>query len=382
MKLLRIISLIIIIVMAGSGCSALELNDAAIVAGIGMELEDQQLRVSLQLAQPVLPGQSSSLSAPPFKVVSETGRSFNESLKKIGLSFPREPLLSQANLIILGEKLSQTDLALVADASIRSPNIRKNSVIAVARAASPEEIFNTEVLMESLSATAIPKMLKNQESQIGIYKSVTYDEFLNKLSTPGIEAVAPQVTLFNSSNGKTIKLDGTAVFKGRRMVGYLNSRESRGFRFITPGRIAGGIINIPAPFDDPGMVAIELTRSQTIVKPELQDGKIVMKIEYVGEGNYYEQTSAADIFKLENIPALETLTEQAVKGDIMACISKSQKLGSDIFGWGKLVSSWDPDLWKQAENNWDKIFPGINAEINVKFDIRRSYLTDKSLVLK
>ncbi len=382
MKLLRIIGLIII-VLAGSGCSAArELNDAAIVAGIGMELEDQQLKVSLQLAQPALSGQSSSSSGPPFKVVSETGRSFNESLKKIGLSFPREPLLSQANLIILGEKLSKTDLALVADASLRNPSIRKNSVVAVARAASPEDIFNTEVLMESLSASAIPKMLKNQESQIGIYKSVTYDEFLNKLSTPGIEAVAPQVTLFDSLNGKTVKLEGTAVFKGRRMVGSLNSRESRGFRFITPGRMAGGIINIPAPFDDPGMVAMELTRSQTIVKPELQDGKIVMKIEYVGEGNYYEQTSSADILSLENIPVLETLTEQAIKADIKACISKSQKLGSDIFGWGNMVNSWDPDLWKQAENDWDKIFPGINAEITVKFDIRRSYLTDRSMVLK
>ncbi len=376
---LRIIILIIIVLII-PGCNVRELDDAAIVAGIGIELEDQQLKVSLQLAQPTLPGSSSS--GPGFKVASETGRSFTESLRKIMLSFPRSPILSQANLIILGEKLCSTDLALIADGSLRNPDIRKNADVVVVRAASPEDIFNTPVLMETLSASAIPKMIKNQEGLIGIYSSVTFGEFLGKLSAPGVEAVAPQVTIFNTINGKTIKLEGTAVFKGRKMVGYLNARESRGLRFLTPGRMAGGIINIPAPFNSPGTVAVELSRSQSKIKPELVDGKIVMQIECIGEGNYYEQTSPADILTLENIPILENLVEQSIKADIMACISQAQKLDSDILGWGTMINGKDPDLWKQVENNWDKIFSGVNAQITVKFNIRRAYLTDKSLLLE
>ncbi len=379
MRTLRLTVIMIIVILAGAGCQTQELNESAIVAGIGMDLEDEQIRVSLQLASPTAVGQAAGSDGPAFEVISEKGRSFTESIRKIMLSFPRNPLLSQAELVILGEELAGTDLAWIGDVSLRNPDIRKNTTVVVARNATPEEILNTEVPLESLSAAAIPKMLEIQENLVGIYQPVTFNQFLNNLSQTGVEAVAPQVSLFNSINGKAIQLDGTSVFKGRKMVGHLNARESRGFRFINPGRIEGGLINIPAPSGS-GRVGIELTRSQTKVEPLIANGQITIRINYIGEGNYYEQTSTEDILKLENIPILENLTEQEIKSDIQACINQAQKLESDILGWGNMVNGKDPDLWAKIQDDWDQMFPQVQTEIIVKFNIRRTYLADQSLV--
>jgi Ger(x)C family germination protein len=360
------------------GCQTQELNESGVVAGLGIDLEEEELQVSMQMARPALPGQSSG-SEPAFEVVSAKGRSLSEGLRKITLLFPRNPLVAQANLLVIGEELAKTDLALIADSILRNPSIRKNAVVVVAREVSPKDVLNTQVAMESLSATAIPRMLRNQERQMGIYQEVSLEEFLNKLARPGVDPTAPAVTLIDSINGKAIRLEGTAVFKGREMAGYLDSRESRGLRFLNPGRIQGGLINIPAPFEGPGRVGIEIIRSQTKVEAANTDGQIVMRITYIGEGNYYEQTGEADILRLENIPVLESICAEQIKSDMQACIKQAQKLKSDIFGWGNIVYSQHPAVWAELGPDWEEIFPGVKTEIKVEFELRRTYVTDQSL---
>lgn len=63
-------------------------------------------------------------------------------------------------------------------------------------------------------------------------------------------------------------------------------------------------------------------------------------------------------------------------------IRKAQSLNSDIFGWGYSVYRSDPATWKAIEKDWDQRFPEIPYELNVEFDLRRSYLTDRSFVFR
>ena len=152
-----ILLLFIMVLFIIGGCQTQELNESGVVAGLGIDLEEEELQVSMQMARPDLPGQSSG-SEPAFEVVSAKGRSLSEGLRKITLLFPRNPLVAQANLLVIGEELAKTDLALIADSILRNPSIRKNAVVVVAREVSPKDVLNTQVAMESLSATAIPRM--------------------------------------------------------------------------------------------------------------------------------------------------------------------------------------------------------------------------------
>jgi spore germination protein KC len=180
--------IIILWIFTLGGCQIQELNHSAVVAGLGVNWEEEQLRVSMQMARPALAGQSSD-SGPVFDVVSAQGRSLSEGIRKINLLFPRNPLVSQARLLVIGEQLAGKDLALITDACLRSQDIRKNLSVVVARESSPEDVLNTQMAMEPLSALAIPRMLRNQESQLGIYQEVTLEEFLNKLARPGIDLI-------------------------------------------------------------------------------------------------------------------------------------------------------------------------------------------------
>lgn len=364
-----------------SSCHPVEINNAAVATGLGLDWEDQKYTVSVQLAKPIAPFQPMSSDQPQFEVVSARGSTITEAARKNNLTLSLFPLWAQTNVFVMGEKMCRNDLALFADFFARNRNTRKSAIMAIATGATPEEIMRTEVPLEPYSYPAIAKMLKIQEKQLGIYVPITLGDFLIKLRTPGVEPLVPQVTLEKEGEKVFIKLDGAAVFRYRKMVGSLNEKESRGYRWQTPGIIQGGLMDVPSPAGEKGLITLELIRSQASIKPEIIDTKITMKIDIKAEGNFYGQNFAGDMLKLEMIKKIEESANKEIQQEIQLCINKSQELGSDIFGWGRMLNRDYPELWKEIKD-WPDVFSRVDSDVQVHFNIRRSYLTDRSFVFR
>lgn len=374
--------LLLMLPLSLSACHTIEIGNAAVATGIGIEWEDQKYTVSVQLAKPITPAQPLPADQSQFEVVSASGSTIAEAARKNNLTLPRFPLWAQTNVLVMGEKICRNDLALFADFFARNRNTRKSAIIAVARAATPEEIMRTEVPLEAYSYPAIAKMLKIQEKQLGIYVPLTLGDFLIKLRTPGVEPLVPQVTLKKEGEKAFIKLDGAAVFRYRKMVGSLNEKESRGYRWQTPGMIQGGLIDVPSPAGEKGLITLELTRSQASIKPEIKDKKIIIKIDIKAEGNFYGQDFSGDMLKLGMIKKIEESANKEIQQEIQLCINKAQKLCSDIFGWGRMINRDYPELWEEIKEDWPDAFSRVESDIQVQFNIRRSYLTDRSFVFR
>lgn len=364
-----------------NGCGVTEVNKASIPLGFGTDYQDNRIVFTSQLANPSAPEQSAS-QGPRFTVVSAEGATIAEAARKISISTSQTPLWSHSSLLLFSESFARHDMALFMDYVARNHFVRKNIPVVITHDTTPEEVFNIKPLVSPYTATVIRDILQTQESQIGIYTSVTLLEFINRFAVPGIEPVAPMITIDKSRPPEKLKLEGMAVFKGRKMVGSLNEYQSRGYRFMRPGMIQGGLFTIPSPLDPESKVTLELSRSQAKIIPVIQGNSIKMKIALKAEGNFYEQGGPGNLFTPEIFRQLEQSANQEIKNQIIQCINQAQSLDSDIFGWGKMVHSADPQLWKEVASQWDQIFPTIEAEIKVKYEIRRSYLTDTSFVFR
>jgi Ger(x)C family germination protein len=378
---ISLIFFIIIALLCSSGCNKQELNDAAISLGLGIDWQTGIYTVSVELAKP-MPPEKSSPEDKPFIILSGTGNTITEAARNITLSLSQYPIWSHSEVILLGENLAQKDVALFADFFTRNRFVRKNIPLLITRGASPEDILDVKTPLEPHSAHAIAGLLKVQEKQLGLYVPVNFSDFLEKMATPGIEAVLPQITIAKQGEKSLLTLDGTAVFKDRKMVGSLDEMESRGYRWMQARMIEGGIIIIPSPLDQTKLVTLELTRSKATIKPEIKDNTVKMKIAIKAEGNFYEQNSAGNILTLENIPKIEALANEEISRQISLCINKAQYLKSDILGWGRMINSKNPKLWKDIEKDWPQIFAGMEYDITVKYELRRTYLTDRSFVFQ
>jgi len=371
-----------------SGCwNSIEVNNTVEAQGLVFDLEGGQPSFSVQLASPSSTDQTGSSTATKPVNISQTGQTFTEAARRTMLSLPRLPVWAHAGVVIMGQDLANQDLALAADFLARNRNVRKTSLLFISKGVTGKECLEAEIPMESYSVAGLKKLIRIQEKQLGIYKSVTLDEFLEALSTPGIEPAVPQVTIHEIEGKKVLRLDSTAVFKGKKMVGSLGETESKGYRFLNPEMITGGLIIVQSPLSkEPQkdkLISIELTRSQATVEPQIEGNQVKkMMIHIEAEGNFYEQTFEGEVLSREQILKINELINERIKEDINLSIKKAQSLNSDIFGWGRGVYRSNPELWKQLEKDWPVIFPGIESEITVNFEIRRTYLLDKSFEFK
>jgi Ger(x)C family germination protein len=369
-----------------SGCwNQIEVVDTAEAEGLVLDLEGGQSSFSVQLAKP----SSSQAGTQPSKPVNitQTGSTYTESARKVMLSLPRLPLWAHAGVIIIGQDLAHADLAQAADFMARNRNVRKTSSLFISKGVSGKECLEASLPIETYSIAGLKKLIRIQEEQLGFYMPVNLDVFLEKLATPGIQPAVPQVTIMEMDGQKMLRLDGTAVFKGRQVVGSLDEVESQGYRFLSPKMITGGLITIHKPGDNSPdsnkLIAIELTRSQAHINPQIKDGKIKkMQIKVEAEGNFHEQNFVGQILTLDDVKKIEELTNEEIKKKMTAAIMKTQGLNSDIFGWGRIIAQKNPALWQSLEADWPVIFAGIEADISVDFSLRRTYLLDKSFEFK
>lgn len=362
-----------------SGCGKIELNTAAIPLALGTDLKGDKIMISAQMANPVSPEKSLGES-PPFTVITASGKTIAEATRNSSLYFSSIPLWSHVQLSVLGEALAKKGAP--ADFLARNRYVRKNNLLVVTHNASPEQILNVKPYLESYTAMAIKRLLKIQQYQLGIYTLTDSNDFLQKLSNPGIEPLAPMITIKKNGAEERLQLEGSAVFKGRKMIGSLNELESRGYSLMSPNRERGGLFLIHSPLDPGQWVTLELSQSQAKITPIIQGQQIKMKIEIKAEGNFYEQGGGGNLFTPKIFKQIEQAAEQEFKRQMSMSIRKAQALNSDIFGWGYSVYRADPKVWKKVEADWDQRFPEIPYEFDVEFDLRRSYLTDTSFVFR
>ncbi len=375
----KVLLLLVLLLLAiNSGCEGRDLEKSVIPLGLGVDVDQEQIVVSAELAGNQTPEATEPSTGPDFYVVSGHGPSVAEAARNIMLEIPRQPLWSHLNTVIIGEKLARRDMALFMDFLSRNRNVRKNIPVFIAKGCVPADILSVKPPIEPHPSLVLRNLIYLQEKQVGAYVPVDLKDMEARFLSPGIEPLVPQITLEKSNNDKRLCLEGAAVFRGRKMVGFFDELESRGYRWISPQMIQGGLFLIPSPLQSGRQLTLELSRSRAQITPKLQEGDITMQIVVKAEGNFYEQNEVGELFTRQGFLDIERLANREIERQIRLAISKAQELSSDVFGWGQMFREAYPREWKGMEGDWEEIFPLIEAQIKVEFTLRRSYLADKS----
>lgn len=392
-----IVTTLLIFLTGISGCWDLrEINASVIATCIAVDLAPKnRVLVTAQLLQSQTSSEIGSASNKPI-VVSAVDYSVAGAARRLMLSLSLVPEWAHVNAFLLSENLMRKDLGLCIDFMSRNRNVRPDSDLLVCKGTTTEKVLMSPLPEDSNLGTGLMDMLKQNQRVLGIYVPMTLEEFTYRLTTPGVDPVVPQITLaepgnitganetknpdkMGANNSKPIPvLNGMAVFKKNRMVGSLNEYESRGYSWMNSNIKAGGHFTVKSLLNPKDIVGFEVLGFQTRVKPHISGDNIKMIIQVKADLGFYEQTGSGDLLRDSMIPNLEESANREIERQISACIEKSQMLGSDINGWGRMVNMYEPETWQALYPDWESIYPSIESDIQVKTVITRSYYQTKS----
>jgi spore germination protein KC len=377
-----LLCLLILLTLPGCG-SKRELNELSIVSGIGIDKANVPGDVLLT-AQIVKPGE---MKKPSKEGVNDEGKAFwnltssSDTVFNVIREFTHETdnrlYLAHTQAIIFGKDIAGDGVQKYLDFFMRSHETRPTVAILVSNSTAGEAL-NVNPQIEKLPAIKMAKLAKVQERLTAHAMSVNMQDFTNRLLSKTTSPIAPIVTVADNNGKKILHVEGMAVFKADKMVGSIDSIETRGLLWVL-GKVKSGAIDIDLPN---GKATLEVTKAESKVTLEINGGKVYFNIRIKEESVLASQTSPDNLATITNIPLLEKHQNEVIKTEILSVVKKAKEQNTDIFGFGDMMYKKYGAKWKSMENNWDNIFPYIEVQIEAETKIKAAGLIIKPAVPK
>lgn len=385
----------ILILLFTEGCwSRHEVNELAIVLGAGLDrTADNKVQITLQLARPSAfagGGETGGGSAPKQNnawVVTETGDTVLDAERNLALKVSRRIYWSHSIMIVYGENMARGGVRDVTNFFMRSPQPRETSWVFVTKGEA-KSVLESHSELEKTSAQSVGLLARNRAGH-----SLMLEDFQRELASRGTNPSAPRVEVLKMGQPQGVGMEerlqheevgitGTGVFKDDKLVGWLDTSETRGLLWLL-GKIKEGAIIIPSPRQPDKKVSLDISREKIKVDPEFDGETVKFNVNIDFEMELLEQQSSEDLTEPEKINEIEMLAAEDVFNKCNSALEKAQsEYGTDIFGFGEAFHRKYKNEWKEIREHWNDEFQKAEVNIAVEPHLRRTGMLHRRASVK
>ncbi|VEF46145.1 spore germination protein KC [Bacillus freudenreichii] len=347
-----------------TGCwNSQELDNVALVHGVGLDKSDDRLNVSVEIIKPTNQqgGQGNGQGNGQHIVLEKKADTLLEGARGLIRYAKRRLEFGHARVWLIGEKLAHEDFVHVLDVIRRDQMLRLNSYLFITNE-NPSDILNTSTLYENLTAIEIASALE-QTQFASDYAPITLREFYKLLEGSISNAYVPMISIKKVDGQTVTSIDGTAVIKNNKMVGQLNAKETTGLNWLLD-HVEGGSITVS--LNEKEKVSLEINKAKTKTKTNLSEKNLHVDIQTKIEGTLADNVTSKKINR-RFFKDIEKKISRHVENDIRSTLKKlQQELKTDITEIGPETYRTYPKQWQNIRSEWNDIF--ANAEVSIHID--------------
>lgn len=383
-----------LLVLLLSGCwSAKEANEIDYVMGVGVDKADNG-DIILTIQTPDLSALKAENpgSGEKYRSISARGATTFEALRNYVNVGGQKLFWGHIQICVIGEHAARDGVEDFLDFFSSDPELRGTSMIAIVKGMA-KDVMEARVSLTPIPSDYLSNLLTNATVN-GKAPKVQLVDFNRMLTEPvGSQPYLPLMELMSQAeyDKRIAKLDtpsskgpeqspvvytgGTAVFRGTRLKGFLNERETRGLLW-TKQFMKSALI--PIKTDDGGMASLELiggVRSKVTVKMDGDTARIKLIIS--ANLNIGDRSGSTNLAEVQELKKLQDSFNALVKKEVEMAFDKAvRKYHSDIFSFGNALNDRSPKDWSRVQERWeDEILPRAKLEVEVKGALRRTSRT-------
>lgn len=356
------------------GCwDKIEINERAFVSVIGIdkytdnksEISTEPNKFEVTYVYPNLKAIGKKGQGTPIFTISDVGDNMFEVSKKLTTTSNKTIFLAHTKAIVLGEELVRQPVILqkILDGMSRDPDIGRKANVLVAQGKA-KDLLQVEAEVEPMLGVYISELLKAKERG-GRFFPITIGDLLQKLHNNGT-AIMPFVKPYKNK----LKIDGSAVLREYRYIGYLDNYENENLMILLNelklDEISFNYNGINVPY------IITNSKCSKSVEKNKEDLTIKFDVNIEGYIEQYKLETEEKMLQSDLVKDMEKEVELEIKEQLLKIIKKIQKeYNADILGIGEYLSKYEPEIWEDYKKDWDKKFRNIMIKIEVDAKIRR-----------
>jgi spore germination protein KC len=369
-----------------------ELNDLAIVSGIGIDKvpNKEEYQVTFQIVNPSSTATSvgSSTGQPPITVYTTSDRTLFGALRKTSKKASRQLFFAHTQLVIIGESLAESGINDLFDIFERSHELRLNTAILVSRGTDAASILKVLLPVENLPAMGVVKKNANTSRVWGESRKINIFEIINGITGEGELVISGVQIIGSPEEGKLkknleqtdvksiIAMSGLGLFNDGKLKYWMDGSEARGTLWVQ-NKLEETSINIDSD-DEEEAIAVNIILSKTKIKVDIVDGLPVFHVNIKEEGSVNELKSIVDLSNREEMLKLEKELAKKTKAEVMQSLQTAQRMKSDIFNFGNELKRTNPKVWETVQKDWETLFAKGELDVHVEAYIRSTGMRIKS----
>ena len=404
--------LYLLLLLFAQGCwGSRETDELAYILAIGIDKgKENILQVTFQIAVPRAVGGGSGGGGQEGKstmIASVEAASLFGALQLANAFISRDLTFIHNKVVVVSEEIAREGLNKYINPLVRSREIRRNNFLLVTKGKARDFLENNQPILEKNPSREF-ELLLLAKNFAGIMPFATILQYHAHLKTPGRQPITAFVGVNEGRDDKAKEMSyqekiknevahipgeiprqggnkaeviGLAVFKGDKLVGYLDGAETRYYQMVS-GDFQSGIFTFPDPQQgkDGFLLVVKLKKGRSpAIKASFPQGKPVIEVNLILEGEFFSIQSGINYEGGQKEADLEKYLEDYISQEIRKFITKTQKeFKSDIFGFGEHTRKffW---TWKDWEDfDWLERYPQAEIKINTRVEIRRTGLMRKT----
>lgn len=385
MKKIKILIVLMFITLTTGCWQYTELNDLALVTGIGIDKEKDDYLLSVQIIN--VRKQTKNFAGneeTPVTVFDATGKTLGEALNKISLELPHELYFGHIDMVVIGEETAKLGIREFIDFLLRDRDVRKIYPVIIAKGNKAIDVLKILTPIETIPSINLTSIISSAQKISGYTGKRSFEDVLECLYMPGrhpgVSAVEIIGTVEDGEKSDNIsetdpktKLIAShiGILNDDKLVGFLSEKEALGYNIIR-GRVVSSVISFPCnEEDDYGSVKID--EPKVSYKTKLEDNKPSGEIKVEFTATLTDYNCKLNIKKSENIKKIEKMVDEEMKTIIEAVMKATQKTyGIDILGFGEYIYQNNYKDWLEVEKDWDKLYSNMPYKIEVKSRINNT----------
>ncbi len=360
------ILLLALLLMLFTGCMrSVQLNERAIVQAIGLDKENGQYTLTLQIFDPE--GEEGDETA-GGKILRAQGKTISQAMRKANLQQGQEIFLGHTKLLILGEAIAQEGVGTAIDYFGANPQFRPTVDVLLA------ETKAEDVLKEPLDSTILPvlsakMMLEGYRDSAELVRT-QLQGLTGSLKNPAVGSYLPVAAFSGEEKNPGIGIVGAAVLRdGKRVGGFLPS-ETRGILWAG-GQV--GKLQMTLEEENGGAVTLEVVDASTRVSAQIRDGNPFYEVFIRIQSNVSEEMAFAQGFSFsQRCERYEEEQKRLVERETLHALERFfHELSCDALGYANILAQQQPAYWKEHQTSYAASLNKVDFRVTVEASVNR-----------
>ncbi len=345
--------------------NSVHLKDMMVVEGMGVDVKDENVFVSIQTLNANKASGSEPLVGNMTTVTEGNGRAIYDAVSNLGKTISKKIFFGQNKLIVLSNELADSKFEDNLDYFLRCADSRPDVAICLSDK-DAKSIMESKENDSHVPSENIVYLIRNGEESGQSYY-ITVSELLNIYYDRTSDIFLPVLGI--NTDTKNTELKGIGIFDNDRLVYVTDDEETMGFVFIK-----GEIKNCSIDLNDNelGKIGAEIMEPKVVNKVEIRDGKVVFKTHIKAELMINEvQNAVLMSLDKEKMNRICTFAGQEIERLCRKAFAACKLYKSDALRVGEYVAKDSPKSYEVLSAEWDNYFPDVEYEVSAEVTIKK-----------